>query len=75
MSVKIDNVIAHYNAHGRVVVKLDRSSGFSSITVTKRNGGGNIVGTVPGGKLISYTDSEVRNLLEANRIYVISWGN
>ena len=33
MSIKVENIITHLNAKGRVVIKMDKSSGFISMTV------------------------------------------
>ena len=73
MSIKSENIIKHYSDKGRVVIKMDRASGYASITITKGWRGNNIVGTVPGGKLVNATISEVRAMLDANSIYIISW--
>lgn len=73
MSIKVDNIIKHYEAKRRVIVKMDKASGYSSITITKGSRHTNIVGTIPGGKLVNATMADVRAMLETNSIYINSW--
>lgn len=48
---KTDSILAVLHAHGRVVLRMNRESGFTQITITKSNGR-YVVGTVPGTRLI-----------------------
>ena len=48
---KTDSILAVLNAHGRVVLRMNRASCFTQITITKSNGR-YIIGTVPGGRLV-----------------------
>ena len=73
MSIKVENIIKHLNAKGRVVIKMGKSSGFISMTVTKTRNGNSVIGSVPGSRLISATDADVRAKLDANSIYINSW--
>lgn len=73
MSIKVENIIKHLNAKGRVVIKMDKSSGFISMTVTKTRNGNSVIGIVPGSQLINATDADVRATLEDNSIYINSW--
>lgn len=73
MSIKIENIIKHLNAKGRVVIRMDKSSGFISMTVTKARNGNNVIGITPGSRLVNATDADVRATLEANSIYINSW--
>lgn len=50
MKAKTALILAHLNKNGKVTVKMDRASGFSVVTITKR-AGGYVVGTIPGDKL------------------------
>ncbi|UKS89201.1 hypothetical protein [Escherichia phage CLB_P3] len=73
MSIKVENIIKHLNAKGRVVIKMDKSSGFISMTVTKSRNGNNVIGSTPGSRLVNATDADVRATLESNSIYINSW--
>lgn len=73
MSIEVENIIKHLNAKGRVVIKMDKSSGFISMTVTKTHNGNNFIGITPGSCLVNATDADVRATLEANSIYINSW--
>ena len=73
MRIKVENIIKHLNAKGRVVIKMDKSSGFISMTVTKTRNGNNVIGSTPGLRLVNATDADVRATLEANSIYINSW--
>lgn len=73
MSIKVENIINHLNAKGRVVIKMDNSSGFISMTVTKTRNGNNVIGRTPGSRLVNATDADVRATLESNSIYINSW--
>lgn len=73
MSIKVENIIKHLNVKGSVVIKMDKSSGFVSMTVTKARNGNNVIGSTPGSRLVNATDADVRATLEANSIYINSW--
>lgn len=73
MNSKANNIIKHYEAHGKVTIKLDRASGFNVITVTKGGLGNNIVGTIPGGKLVNASIPDIRAMLVENSIYINAW--
>lgn len=73
MHVKTNNIMQHIEAHSRAVIKLDRASGYTQVTITKRSGGRYVIGTIPGARLVNATEAEVVALLENNRIYLNSW--
>lgn len=73
MSIKVESIIKHLNAKGRVVIKMDKSSGFISMTVTKARNGNNVIGSTPGSRLVNATDADVLATLEADSIYINSW--
>lgn len=73
MSIKVENIIKHLSAKGRVVIKMDKSSGFISMTVTKSRNGNNVIGSTPGSRLVNATGADVRATLESNSIYINSW--
>lgn len=72
MNSKIKLVLAHLDAHNKVTLKMDRASGFQSITITKR-GDKYVVGTIPGARLVSSNRADVRAMLIENSIYVEGW--
>lgn len=70
MSIKVNLILDHYASRGRVVVKMDRASGFKTITISKRPGNKNVVGTEPHGRLQNFSLADIRSTLEANSIYI-----
>lgn len=73
MSIKSANVVKHLEAKGRVIVKLDRASGLTSITITRREFDRFVVGRHPGSIVRSLTRAEVEALLAENSMYIKSW--
>lgn len=73
MSIKIENILKHYAVKGKVIVKLDRAAGYHQITINKSRSGNNVVGTIPGARLVNATMVDVRAMLETNSIYINSW--
>lgn len=71
---KTDSILAVLNAHGRVVLRMNRASCFTQITITKSKSKGRyIVGTVPGGRLIPSSLAGVTMTLESNSMFIESW--
>lgn len=69
---KTDSILAVLNAHGRVVLRMNRASGFIQITITKSKGR-YIIGTVPGGRLVQSSLAGVTLTLESNRMFIEAW--
>lgn len=69
---KTDSILAVLNAHGRVVLRMNRASGFTHITITKSKGR-YIIGTVPGGRLVQSSLAGVTLTLESNRMFIEAW--
>lgn len=69
---KTDSILAVLNAHGRVVLRMNRASGFAQITITKSKGR-YIIGTVPGGRLVQSSLAGVTLTLESNRMFIEAW--
>ena len=69
---KTDSILAVLNAHGRVVLRMNRASGFTKITITKSKGR-YIIGTVPGGRLVQSSLAGVTLTLESNRMFIEAW--
>lgn len=72
MSIKIDNVIKHLHAHGKVILKMDQASGFYQLTITRRMND-YVVGYQPGGKVARCNLADLKAMLIANSVYVESW--
>lgn len=72
MSIKIENVIKHYIKHGAVNIELDSACGTNNMRILNRGG---IHVLICGASKRAVSLMDIRNTLEANRIYVISWGN
>lgn len=66
---KTDYILSVLNAHGRVVLRMKRASGFTQITITKSKGR-YIIGTVPGSRLIQSTLDGVTLTLESKRMFI-----
>lgn len=69
---KTDSILSVLNAHGRVVLRMNRDSGFTQITITKSKGR-YIVGTVPGASLVPSSLAGVTLTLESNSMFIESW--
>ena len=69
---KTDSILAVLNAHGRVVLRMNRASGLTQITITKSKGS-YIIGTVPGGRLVQSSLAGVTLTLESNRMFIEAW--
>ena len=67
---KTDSILAVLNAHGRVVLRMNRASGFTQITKSKCR---YIIGTVPGGRLVQSSLAGVTLTLESNRMFIEAW--
>ena len=72
MKAKTTLILAHLEKNGKVTVKMDRATGFSVVTITKR-AGGYVVGTIPGDKLTRANIADLKAMLIANSIYIINW--
>ena len=72
MKAKTALILAHLDKNGKVTVKMDRASGFSVVTITKR-ARGYVVGTIPGDKLTRANVADLKAMLIANSIYIINW--
>lgn len=69
---KTDSILAVLHANGRVVLRMNRASGFTQITITKSNGR-YIVGAVPGGRLVPSSLAGVTLTLESNSMFIEGW--
>ncbi|QZE50432.1 polyribonucleotide nucleotidyltransferase [Klebsiella phage vB_KpnS-VAC2] len=69
---KTDAILAVLHANGRVILRMNRASGFTQITITKSSGR-YIVGTVPGGRLVPSSLAGVTLTLESNSMFIEGW--
>lgn len=69
---KTDSILAVLNAHGRVVLRMNRASCFTQVTITKSKGR-YIIGTVPGGRLVQSSLAGVTLTLESNSMFIEGW--
>ncbi|HBY4082472.1 TPA: hypothetical protein MIT71_22265 [Klebsiella pneumoniae] len=70
---KTDSILAVLNAHGRVVLRMNRASGFTQITITKAVNGGYVVGTVPGGVLKRAQIDSVTATINLYCMFIEKW--
>lgn len=73
MNIKVNNVLAHLEKKGNVVIKMDRASGVSQMTISRRQKGNYVVGIHPGSKLALVNLADLKAELVANSIYIESW--
>lgn len=69
---KTDSILAALNAHGRVVLRMNRASGFTQITITKSKND-YIIGTVPGSRLVPSSLAGVTITLKWNSMFIEAW--
>ena len=73
MNIKVNNVLAHLAKNGNVTIKMDRASGVTQLTVSRRQKGDYVVGSHPGSKLAMVNLADLKAELIANSIYIESW--
>ena len=73
MSCKIDAIMKLLAAKGKVVVSFERGAGVDRLTITKYWGGRILVGTHPGARITSVSESEIRSTLEGIRMFIKGW--
>lgn len=73
MNCKVMGILALVQKKGRCVVRLDKASGLTQITITKRTGDRYVVGTVPGSRIVNMNEAEVIATLEGSRVYIEKW--
>ncbi|UCR74518.1 hypothetical protein KL3_00053 [Klebsiella phage KL3] len=73
MNCKVMGILALVEKKGRCVVRLDKASGMTQITITKRPNGAFAVGTVPGSRVVAMNEMQVSVLLTDNRIFIEKW--
>ena len=73
MNCKVMGILALVAKKGRCVVRLDKASGMTQITITKRANGAFAVGTVPGSRVVAMNEMQISVLLTDNRVYIEKW--
>ncbi|QBZ71328.1 hypothetical protein [Escherichia phage Jahat_MG145] len=71
-SIKVENILAAVKAHHRLIVRLDKTSGISQLTITEGKGG-YTVGIHPGGKLRKFSEAGLKEMLNEYSFYIQSW--
>lgn len=69
---KIENIIRHLGKHGKVILKMDKQSGFYQLTVTKRKDD-YLVGYQPGGRVARFNRADLRSVLVENSMFIESF--
>lgn len=72
MNIKAENIIKHLERNGRVIIKMDSSSGIYQMVITKRKND-YVVGEHPNGILRRATMADIRAALIANSVYIESY--
>lgn len=72
MKLKTKSILNLVAAHGKVVLKMDRASGFHQLTITQR-WNAFIVGEHPGGKLVKVSDIEMIEQLDDLAMFIEKW--
>lgn len=73
MKLKTESIMNIVKAHGKVVLKMDRASGFHQLTITRVKTGYS-VGEHPGGKIRRFTESDVYAMIDEMSMFIEKWG-
>lgn len=72
MKLKTESIMNILKTHGRVVLKMDRASGFHQLTISKVKGG-YAVGEHPGGKIRRITEADAYALVDDLAFMINKW--
>ncbi|EDV3179101.1 hypothetical protein CSP48_004012 [Salmonella enterica subsp. arizonae] len=72
MKLKTESIMNIVKNHGKVVLKMDRSSGLFQLTITRAKTG-YVVGGHPGGKIRRMTESDVYALIDDMHMFIDKW--
>lgn len=72
MKLKTESIMNIVKAHGKVVLKMDRASGFHQLTITRVKTG-YAVGEHPGGKIRRFTEADVYALIDDISMFIEKW--
>lgn len=72
MKLKTESIMNIVKAHGKVVLKMDRASGFHQLTITRVKTG-YAVGEHPGGKIRRMTESDAYSLVDDLSFLIEKW--
>ncbi|ENO2693360.1 hypothetical protein ACBB95_004241 [Salmonella enterica] len=73
MKLKTESIMNIVKAHGKVVLKMDRYSGFHQLTITSVKTG-YAVGEHPGGRIRRMTESDVYAMIDEMSMFIEKWG-
>lgn len=73
MKLKTESIMNIVKTHGKVVLKMDRASGFFQLTITRVKSG-YAVGEHPGGKIRRMTESDAYALVDDLAFLIEKWG-
>lgn len=72
MKLKTESIMNIVKAHGKVVLKMDRASGFHQLTINRVKTG-YAVGEHPGGKIRRMTESDAYALVDDLSFLIEKW--
>lgn len=72
MKLKTESIMNILKTHGKIVLKMDRASGFHQLTITKVKGG-YAVGEHPGGKIRRITEADAYALVDDLAFLIEKW--
>lgn len=72
MKLKTESIMNIVKAHGRVVLKMDRDSGFHQLTITRVKSG-YAVGEHPGGRIRRMTEGDAYSMIDEMSMFIEAW--
>lgn len=72
MKLKTESIMNVIKSQGKVVLKMDRASGFFQLTITRVKSG-YAVGEHPGGKIRRFTESDAYALIDDLSMFIEKW--
>lgn len=72
MKLKTESIMNILKTHGKIVLKMDRASGFHQLTITKVKGG-YAVGEHPGGRIRRITEADAYALVDDLAFLIEKW--
>lgn len=73
MKLKTESIMNIVKHNGKVVLKMDRASGFFQLTITRVKYG-YAVGEHPSGKIRRFTEADVYALVDDLSMFIEKWG-
>lgn len=72
MKLKTESIMNIVKSNGKVVLKMDRASGFHQLTISKVKSG-YAVGEHPGGRIRLFTESDVYAMVDDLSFLILKW--